>query len=58
MLSVGVVSTGGVGYYLKTVGSGVDDYYARSGPGRWVGAGAAAIGLAGVVDTAQIDALV
>ncbi len=58
MLSVGVVSTGGVGYYLETVGSGVDDYYARSGPGRWVGAGAAAIGLAGVVDTAQIDALV
>ena len=58
MLSVGVVSTGGVGYYLKTVGSGVDDYYARSGPGRWVGAGSAAIGLAGVVDVAQIDALV
>lgn len=58
MLSVGVVSTGGVGYYLKTVGSGVDDYYARSGPGRWIGAGSAGIGLAGVVDAAQIDALV
>jgi len=57
MLSVGVVTNGGVGYYLDTVGSGVDDYYARTEPGRWLGAGTASLGLSGVVDSGQVDAL-
>ena len=57
MLSVGIVTTGGVGYYLNTVGSGVDDYYARVEPGRWMGAGAERIGLGGQVHPEQVDAL-
>jgi conjugative relaxase-like TrwC/TraI family protein len=57
MLSVGVIAAGGVGYYLDTVGSGVDDYYARADPGRWAGRGAAKMGLQGTVDAAQIDRL-
>lgn len=58
MLSIGIVSSGGgLGYYLQTVGSGVDDYYARSEPGRWIGAGAANLGLTGTVDASQVDAL-
>ncbi|HVA75379.1 MAG TPA: MobF family relaxase [Acidimicrobiales bacterium] len=57
MLSVGIVASGGVGYYMQTVGSGVDDYYARAEPGRWIGAGAADLGLAGEVRPGQVDAL-
>lgn len=57
MLSVGIVASGGVGYYMSTVGSGVDDYYARAEPGQWVGAGAADLGLAGEVRIGQVDAL-
>lgn len=58
MLSVGVIAAGGVGYYLDTVAAGVDDYYARTEPGRWLGAGAAALGLGGEVTAGQIDSLV
>lgn len=58
MLSVGVITAGGVGYYLDSVAAGVDDYYARTEPGRWLGAGAEALGLAGEVDVGQIDSLV
>ncbi len=57
MLSVGIVSSAGMGYYLSTVGSGVDDYYARTEPGTWVGAGAQRLGLSGDVDASQVDAL-
>jgi conjugative relaxase-like TrwC/TraI family protein len=55
MLSVGVVTANGLGYYLDTVGSGVDDYYVRSDPGRWSGRGARELGLSGDVDSEAID---
>ena len=58
MLSIGIVAPTGVDYYMQTVGSGLDDYYARSEPGRWIGAGAELLGLAGEVGPAQVDALV
>jgi conjugative relaxase-like TrwC/TraI family protein len=58
MLSVGVIAAGGVGYYLDTVASGLDDYYARSEPGRWLGAGANAVGLDGEVTVDQIEQLI
>lgn len=47
MITVAVVAGGGVGYYLDTVGSGVDDYYLASAPGRWYGAGCALVGVSG-----------
>jgi conjugative relaxase-like TrwC/TraI family protein len=42
---------GAESYYLQAVASGVEDYYLGSGeaPGRWLGAGAARLGLSGVV---------
>jgi conjugative relaxase-like TrwC/TraI family protein len=58
MLSIGVIAPAGVGYYMETVGSGVDDYYARTEPGRWIGAGTGALGLTGTVEADQIDALI
>lgn len=57
MLSIGIVASGGIGYYMSAVGSGVDDYYARTDPGRWMGAAAADLGLAGAVEAKQVDAL-
>src|SRR5687767_9211983 len=61
MLSLGKLATGQAGYYLDqadgsvshvgSVSSGVEDYY-LGGPepyGRWVGAGAATLGLRGKV---------
>jgi conjugative relaxase-like TrwC/TraI family protein len=54
MLSVGVVTGNGLGYYLDAVGSGIDDYYVRAEPGRWTGAGAAALRLIGEVEAGQI----
>ncbi len=50
VLSVGVIGAAGVGYYLDTVGAGVDDYYLRAEPGRWLGAAATALGGSGTVD--------
>lgn len=52
---VGVLSIGKLrkpDYYFGQVASGVEDYYLGGGesPGRWRGAGAAAMGLAGEVD--------
>jgi len=57
MLSIGIVASGGVDYYMSTVGSGVDDYYASAEPGRWTGSAAAEIGLSGEVRGDQVDAL-
>ncbi|MGH9077087.1 MAG: MobF family relaxase [Acidimicrobiales bacterium] len=49
MLSIGVVTVGGIGYYLDTVASGVDDYYVEADRGRWAGIGASLLGLSGEV---------
>ena len=57
MLSVGIVSPGGLGYYSDTVGSGRDDYYLRCDPGTWMGAGAEALGLVGEATAEQFGAL-
>ncbi len=52
MMSIGKLSAGQEGYYLAGVAHGVEDYYLEAGevPGRWLGTGAAQLGLAGVVD--------
>ncbi len=52
MLSIGRVGAGGARYYAGQVASNTLDYYTGSGEaqGVWLGAGAAAAGLAGEVD--------
>ncbi|HLZ37213.1 MAG TPA: MobF family relaxase [Mycobacteriales bacterium] len=51
VLSIGKLGRGAEGYYLRAVATGVEDYYLGSGeaPGRWVGSGAARLGLSGIV---------
>ena len=69
MVSVGKLSAGQARYYLdqaatpvsasQALTSGVEDYY-LGGPeatGRWVGRGAPALGLAGDVDGAELQAI-
>ena len=52
VLSLGKLGAGQQSYYLEAVARGVEDYYGGRGemPGRWVGAGAETLALAGVVD--------
>jgi conjugative relaxase-like TrwC/TraI family protein len=54
MLSLGKIAAGpgAASYYTDQVARGRDDYYAGEGeaPGRWIGAGAASLGLTGDVD--------
>ena len=57
MLSVATVAAGGIGYYVDTVASGIDDYYLRTDPGWWAGAGADRLGLAGRVPPGAIEVL-
>jgi conjugative relaxase-like TrwC/TraI family protein len=61
MLSIGKL-TGGAGsarYYEESVASGREDYYAGEGeaPGEWLGAGAAQLGLDGVVAPGALERL-
>ncbi len=65
-LTVGMLSIGKVGlgriqqlYYEQKVAKGAEDYYAGRGEaaGRWTGAGAALLGLAGELDSEQLKAL-
>jgi conjugative relaxase-like TrwC/TraI family protein len=61
MLSVGKL-TGGAGsarYYEESVASGREDYYAGEGEalGEWLGAGAAQLGLDGVVTAGALERL-
>jgi len=58
MLSIGKLGRGQERYYLNTVARGVEDYYLGSGeaPGRWIGQGAALLGLSGVVRADQLRA--
>ena len=51
VLSIGKLSVGQEAYYLEEVLDGAEDYYLHAGeaPGRWLGAGATAIGLNGEV---------
>jgi conjugative relaxase-like TrwC/TraI family protein len=52
VLSLGKLVLGQETYYLDTVARGAEEYYtgAREAPGQWMGAGAARLGLDGVVD--------
>jgi conjugative relaxase-like TrwC/TraI family protein len=59
VLSIGKLGRGQEQYYLNTVTRGVEDYYLGSGeaPGRWIGRGAALLGLSGVVRPDQLRAV-
>jgi conjugative relaxase-like TrwC/TraI family protein len=50
---------GAAGYYLEVIVGGVEDYYLAAGeaPGRWIGPGAADLGLHGVVRPEDLEAL-
>jgi conjugative relaxase-like TrwC/TraI family protein len=60
MLSIGKIAVGQHRYYEQQVAQGSDDYYSGRGEaqGEWVGAGARALGLSGVVGSAQFNALI
>jgi conjugative relaxase-like TrwC/TraI family protein len=60
MLSIGKLVVGQQRYYEQQVAQGGDDYYSGRGeaPGDWVGAGARALGLAGLVSGDQFNALI
>ena len=59
VLSVGKLGAGQQSYYLEAVARGVEDYYGGRGEaaGRWVGAGAETLALAGVVDGKALRAV-
>jgi conjugative relaxase-like TrwC/TraI family protein len=60
VLSIGKLVAGQERYYERQIARGLDDYYAGRGeaPGRWVGAGAASLGLEGLVQEGQVGALI
>jgi conjugative relaxase-like TrwC/TraI family protein len=60
VLSVGKLVVGQERYYERQIADGLDDYYAGRGeaPGRWLGAGAARLGLEGELGEGQLGALV
>jgi conjugative relaxase-like TrwC/TraI family protein len=60
VLSVAKLTPGQEGYYERSVAAGIDDYYAGRGesPGIWVGRGALALELEGVVEEGQLGALI
>jgi hypothetical protein len=60
VLTVSKLSPGQEAYYERSVAAGIDDYYAGRGesPGVWVGAGATALGLDGVVEDGQLGQLI
>ncbi|HEV2811112.1 MAG TPA: MobF family relaxase [Acidimicrobiales bacterium] len=59
VLSIGKLSLGQEAYYLEEVLDGAEDYYVTVGeaPGRWVGAGAARLGLGGTVEADDLRAV-
>ena len=59
MLSIAKLRVGQEAYQLSGVAQSLDDYYTGAGEaaGRWVGAGAAALGLAGEVDPDDLRAV-
>ena len=60
MLSIGKLGADQAGYYERQVAHGRDDYYSGKGeaPGSWAGRGAAILGLEGLVETAQFNAMI
>ena len=59
MLSVGILKPGRADYYVSTVATGLEDYYAGSGeaPGQWTGRASELLGLEGEVDGADLTAV-
>jgi conjugative relaxase-like TrwC/TraI family protein len=59
MLSIGRLGSGSADYYLTAVAAGAEDYYLREGeePGRWLGGGADALGLCGLVAAGDLRAV-
>ena len=59
MMGLAKMAPDGWRYYAEEVGLGREDYFAGHGeePGRWVGRGAGAIGLAGEVSPEQLSKL-
>jgi conjugative relaxase-like TrwC/TraI family protein len=59
MVSIGKLGKGQQAYYLDSVANGIEDYYSGSGeaPGRWIGPGAAALGLDGEVSRDELNAV-
>lgn len=60
MLSVAKLTPGQESYYERSVAAGMDDYYAGRGesPGVWVGRGAIALELDGIVEEGQLGRLI
>ncbi len=60
MLSIGKISAGQHRYYERQVANGADDYYSGRGEARgvWVGAGARALGLEGLLSGEGFNALI
>src|ERR671927_1878236 len=60
VLSVAKLTPGQERYYERSVAAGLDDYYAGRGesPGIWIGRGAVALGLEGVVQEGQLGTLI
>ncbi|MDE0803661.1 MAG: relaxase domain-containing protein [Acidimicrobiales bacterium] len=59
MLTIAKMGVGQENYYLKTVASGLEDYYSGAGEieGRWLGRGAERLGLLGEVDSEALKVL-
>jgi conjugative relaxase-like TrwC/TraI family protein len=60
VLSVAKLTPGQESYYERSVAAGMDDYYAGRGesPGVWVGRGAVALELDGMVEEGQLGRLI
>jgi len=60
VLSVAKLTPGQESYYERSVAAGMDDYYAGRGesPGVWVGRGAVALELDGIVEEGQLGRLI
>ena len=59
MVTIGKLGKGQESYYLDSVASGAEDYYAGEGeaPGQWTGAAASELGLAGEVQSHELNAV-
>ena len=59
VLSIGKLAIGQERYYEKQVAQGLDDYFTGRGesPGRWLGRGAADLGLRGTVEDGELSML-
>jgi conjugative relaxase-like TrwC/TraI family protein len=60
VLSIGKLAVGQERYYEQQVAQGVDDYFTGRGesPGRWLGRGAAKLGLRGTVEDGELSMVI